>query len=299
MGLDIYLYKYEDFDATREREKKVEAFVDEMWEGKKYDTMSTAEKEEITRKEEAFKRSLFPVKEKIRAEDRLTKTNRKIQVGTPEKEVKPLDEEADFYCRTEIRMLSERHPSHLFSVGYFRSSYNEGGFNSVLGKVIDVTLYSLFEPEESEYYVKPDWDKVKERTRAAIDKLNQCIADGNDYNCFKVCPTNIFGADATDKVLSEKEAIDLLVKEKKESRAFNAFSNRHGEFYIGKPLKVEAIIKGRDTLFSKEGVPCVYVVCKDDEGLHWYAQALEVVDETCDYVLKQPDKDKYYLHWSG
>jgi hypothetical protein len=31
----------------------------------------------------------------------------------------------------------------------------------------------------------------------------------------------------------------------------------------------------------------------------WYQQALEVVVETCEWVLGQPDPSKYLLHWSG
>ncbi len=35
------------------------------------------------------------------------------------------------------------------------------------------------------------------------------------------------------------------------------------------------------------------------EGPNWYEQALEVVIETCNWVLEQPDRDQLYMHWSG
>jgi hypothetical protein len=31
----------------------------------------------------------------------------------------------------------------------------------------------------------------------------------------------------------------------------------------------------------------------------WYIEALDVVIETCEWVLKQADRDKFYMHWSG
>lgn len=32
-------------------------------------------------------------------------------------------------------------------------------------------------------------------------------------------------------------------------------------------------------------------------GLLWYLQALQIVIETIDWVLEQPDRDNYYLCW--
>jgi len=38
---------------------------------------------------------------------------------------------------------------------------------------------------------------------------------------------------------------------------------------------------------------------KKENGLSWYVHALEIVKETIEYVMKQPDQNLYYLHWSG
>ncbi len=35
------------------------------------------------------------------------------------------------------------------------------------------------------------------------------------------------------------------------------------------------------------------------EATDWYLQALEIVKETIEYVLAQPDRDRFYLRWSG
>lgn len=64
-----------------------------------------------------------------------------------------------------------------------------------------------------------------------------------------------------------------------------------------------AVIRGSEkAFFNNSQVPCMYMVYKASaEDTEYYEQALEIVAETCEYVLKQPKKDqnKFYLHWSG
>jgi hypothetical protein len=36
-----------------------------------------------------------------------------------------------------------------------------------------------------------------------------------------------------------------------------------------------------------------------DDNTQWYEQALEIVIETCEYVLAQPHPETYVTHWSG
>ncbi len=52
---------------------------------------------------------------------------------------------------------------------------------------------------------------------------------------------------------------------------------------------------GTGKRWNSNGVFVVYEV----DDLDWYLQALDIVVETCDYVLAQPDINKYVLHWSG
>jgi hypothetical protein len=47
-----------------------------------------------------------------------------------------------------------------------------------------------------------------------------------------------------------------------------------------------------------------YLVCASDEPEKkieddWYLQALEVLLESCDWILAKPDPQSYYVHWSG
>ena len=72
----------------------------------------------------------------------------------------------------------------------------------------------------------------------------------------------------------------------------SAYSNRYGLFFP-KPAQIVGVIPG-----SKYGSRVAYVIL-DGDPTPWYLQALEIVLETIDYVLAQPDRDTYYLHWSG
>ena len=55
------------------------------------------------------------------------------------------------------------------------------------------------------------------------------------------------------------------------------------------------VIHGSDAVIN--GTDRVYLIYEAD--LSWYQQALEIVLETIEYVLSQPDKEKYVLHWSS
>jgi hypothetical protein len=67
-----------------------------------------------------------------------------------------------------------------------------------------------------------------------------------------------------------------------------------------KPLPVHGIIMGFEKgFFGTEPVPCTYLVWEDEEKFEWYTQALEIVIETCDWVLAQKDKSKYWISWSS
>ena len=68
-----------------------------------------------------------------------------------------------------------------------------------------------------------------------------------------------------------------------------------GTFYLN-GIQVCGFIPGKDIL----GDACMYVITKKDtSGPDWYLQALEVVLETIEYVLEQPNPDSYRLAWSS
>lgn len=265
MGLDIYLTRYENFEDTIKREEEYQKYSTELWEAqgdKKYEDYTEEEKDEIRKKEEAFAKKL-----------NLDKW------GTDETNVK------------RVEFDSEKYPDHYFKVGYFRSSYNGSGINRILRNFGLPTLDEMFEVVEEEYYIQPDWEKVVETLKRGLEEFKK----KGQYRVRSVS-NNIF----SDRVLpsNEKDALDVFFEEidKNKSSDFEGgYSNICGDFYLDDGLKVFGLIPGKEEFFGDRD--CLYVVTEGDND--WYYHAFEIMIDTCEYVLKQKDKEKYYLRWSG
>ena len=71
------------------------------------------------------------------------------------------------------------YPHHLFQVGYFRSSYNQSGFNSIaqllLGERAD--LYYIFSVNcyTVSPYFKPNWEQAKKRIYKLQQRANKKV----------------------------------------------------------------------------------------------------------------------------
>jgi hypothetical protein len=194
--------------------------------------------------------------------------------------------------RERVSLDSSNHPDHMFKVGYFRSSYNEGGINHLLRSALDGhDLYWIFEPPQNGDYVKPNWRKARARANKVLGELRKYAREES----WSVHTAQLH-FDSPNMPRNEKEALDLFRSEierhEKTDASFRSYSCLAGEFRLdGEPTF--ALIPGRG-FFG----PCVYAVTKA-EDLEWYTKALEIVIETCDYVLSQKDKDQYRLYWSG
>jgi len=262
MGLDIYLYRYDNFEETRRKEEEYHAFSEKNWGDKDYKKMSQEEKDELYAKDVAFAESLG------------------------------LDKWGDDETGKEkIEIDSEKYPDHYFKIGYFRSSYNGGGINHILENLGLPRLDKVFGMTGDEYCFQPDWAKAKK-------KLQKLLAD------FKVKPAyrvhrvahNIFRPELGPK--SEKQALDVFmaeVEKNKESSFDEGYSNINGDFHIKTPLKVLGLIPGKEEFLGERH--CVYVITESEN--QWYEQAIEIMIDTCDYVLAQENINQYYLHWSG
>jgi hypothetical protein len=149
--------------------------------------------------------------------------------------------------------------------------------------------------------VKPDWSKAKDEVQKALDAFKAYIAKNGSCRVTEISH-NIFTDIATCPIKSPKDALEAFneVNESHKSRTDAGwFGNYRGEFFLGEPPLLLAAIPGISGTFRH---PCVYLVFEEKEkihGLEWYVNALEIVLETIDYVLAQPDPEKYYLHWSG
>ena len=261
MGLDIYLYRYDNFEETRKKEEKYQEFSEKTWEGKEYDKMTQEEKDELYKQEEKFAESLGL-----------------DNYGMDKKDA----ERCEF--------PSEKYPEHYFKIGYFRSSYNGGGINHILGNLGLPRLAEIFGVDPDEYYVHPNWATA----RANLQKLLEDLKAKPNYRAHKIDAQSLSSSGGP---LNEKEAIDIFLKEverNKDSAFSDGYSNINGDFYIKTPLKVLGMIPGQSPYGTR---PCLYVVTEGEN--EWYEQAIEIMIETCDYVLAQPNINQYYLHWSG
>lgn len=272
MGLDIYLYRYDKprQQVERENEKweaassaiytKLKAqFGDGKWSDSQHKTWSTEEAEEA-------------------------------------KKFGRVGKWHDNPSEVKIEENSAKYPDHLFKVGYFRSSYNESGINGILRDRIGQDLYDILGVSHDAYVQRPNWKAALTRCESAIDQLSAVLRDkpfavtcvsGNFFN----------GPSKVDSA----QALEIASKELSMPRGtehFTSYNNRDGAFFT-KGLTIYAAIHGTDCL----GQPATYLVTKDDgegdEGLAWYVHALEIVAETCRYVIAQPDPSKFYLHVSG
>lgn len=262
MGLDVYLERSDDFAKVDELERRYSDGSEAIWEevapGKKYEELTAAERAAARERCDA-----------LAAELGLGK------LGEHPGRVKVEHDSA----------LGPDHAGHMFKVGYFRSSYNEGGINSVLAQYGVPDLYAIFEPNDRCKFA-PDWAAARERCAGALAAL----ADTDTrYSAMAISSTPL----ADGGVESAEQALDAFRKEMENQPPFDGgWWSKNGNFWP-KGVKIFALIPG------KRLRPCVWAIVENEGGLAWYRQALEIVAETIDFVLAQPDPQNYRLVWSA
>lgn len=265
MGLDVYLYRYEDYEATRKREDAYKEASEKIWDQyPAYDKMTDTQKEEARArvKKYADEHGLTGNGDDV--------SKKKIEISHP-----------DF-------------PEHMFKIGYFRSSYNDSGIDHILRNFGLGDLASLFGSPE-DYVFRPNWEEAKARTTELLRQFREAPAlrvGFEDPNVFS-------GGREYDLITSEEEALKHFTTQIQPKTRIDAgykggFSNLQATSFGSSGLKILAFIKGKG-FGDVAGVYFVY----EDSSRDWYYQALEIIIATCDWVLEQPDKDHYYLHWSS
>jgi hypothetical protein len=260
MGLDIYLYKYENFEETTRKEKLHSEFDENLYAGLEYSKLSEEQKEELREKSKVHAESLG------------------------------LDQwGSDKMGKERIERSHEKYSDHYFQVGYFRSSYNDSGIERILRNMGLPTLEDVFQNEDEQYHFKPNWEE-------SLKRINSLIEDFSKKGAYRVhsVSDNMF---RESTIGSEKDALSVFLEEIEKSKEGGprSYSNLNGEFYLDEPLKVIGMIPGfQHNIGTRK---CIYVITESDNI--WYTQALEIVRDTIQFVLDQKDKEKYYLHWSG
>lgn len=266
MGLDVYLNHYRDFKKSKEVEKVYDDYSTML-----YDTLEGIEDEDLIKTAKAGIR------------EKLDEKAKDLGLG---------EWGEDITNRTRIEMNSVLHPEHYFKIGYFRSSYNAGGINSVLRDLKIPDLYDIFEHDSEDYEFCPDWKHALNVVEGSIRLLKK----DKGYRVESVA-ANMFSPD--DVPLTPAAALDIFnlqLKEKSKNKNHLCYSNKSGEFYLDNAgLKVHGMIPGKD-MFQR---PCTFIIYKPKDANKFYLQALEIVKETIEYVLAQKNPQEYYLSWSG
>lgn len=188
---------------------------------------------------------------------------------------------------------SEKYPEHMCKRNYLRSSYNGGGFNSVVRNLIDEDLYTIFAPigaNLDEYELRPT-DEQLQASRVNAEQVLETLRNAPRLGVTFERAVSLRPQDGI--VTSEEAALATYILETtrdKQPFGDGGWSNARGVFYPTEPLEVHGILPGRGIL----GDIGVYLVFKKD--LDWYIQMCEIVIEFIDEALSHPERT---VRWSG
>lgn len=297
MGLDISVYKTKSFDEFKKFEELKQLVEDEaerVWQentgGMKYDEIPQELKDETSKKSKEAQKA----KAKELGLEFSVSGYGFVEVDNPH--IEPLDVE------------SKVHPKHeLFTPSYFRSSYNSSGINRVLEDRIGMSLYTIFpEAETSDYYVRADWEGALERVNEAIDLFKQSVQDFGTVRVMESSANEFMRLEDSD-VRSAHDAMQAYVKEverhkeQSQKNGWDSYGNAKGDFYLGEPLKVKAVIRGvrRPFMRGSDLMPMSYIIYETGEdNMRFYLEALEIIKETCEMAVNDTEHE-YFLGWSG
>jgi hypothetical protein len=199
-------------------------------------------------------------------------------------------------------------PEHLFNRRYLRSSYNEGGFNSVAENVGGHDLYWIFEPLNVEF---DGWDGLV--TTGHVVALQQCreraiqVAEEiRTWDRLKV--TEIRGpmlgaADHLWSKLPTKDQVMTWVRGElaREHVIDGSYSCAKGSVFP-EGFEVLAITQGAPRFaFFSDGDSVTYAVFRvEDAALESYVQSALITAEFCDEAIALIERDESaYMSWSG
>lgn len=268
MGLDVYLKKCADIAAADAAEAEYEKRTDPLWSDQSLTTEQRDEKLAV-----------------IAAE-----------LGT--------DKWGTHQGREGAELNSTIDPEHMFKIGYFRSSYNESGINRVLRNIGQPDLAGIMGAPEDGSNFSPDWEAALARINEVISAYEAHLAGPlGKYGVTNVRPMWEFG------VKDEQAALVLFQEEIERDRGAmgGSFSSRDGDFMMS-GMKVMAVItkqftpdRSGNSIMAMLNRPSVFLIYeKEADGKpDWYLTALKIVRETCEHVIAQPDRQHYYMVWSG
>ena len=269
MGLDVTLYRFEDFTEAQRLLNEYQQRSDELdWRDPRYRDWLAELAEELGVAWSDAADDLFP----------------------PGVE--------------RITIDSALYPEHPFKVGDFHSSYNDGGFNRVVRETLGKDgLYWIFEPhQERDDYILPDWPACLQRAQELRDEWITYVSTQGPFRVFHV-GSNLSVDPLTLEARDELSALALFFKERKRAMSVN-YKNKDGYFFPAEALTVRALIRGSMDIsqgednMQGERVPMLYAIYEASD-MDWYTQALEIVAEMCEWVLARDDPSQFVLSWGA
>lgn len=241
MGLDVYFCKYMgDRVETRKLEQEYQKKFSLMWEaecrkeGCEHGKLSLDGQEAVQKKGHALKEELG------------------------------LDQYGTAPCE-KIEIDSARHPKHLFKIGYFRSSYNGGGFNSILHTQLGKDLYWVFDrngkfsDDDDAYEFQPDWEKVLGRAKELLAEFRGHLEMNGSFKVMAANVMSLVYVKMEGRPKDENEALKLFREQKDRPED----EDETGMIFVpwGMALRVRAFIPG-----VSRGQTKMYVICEDGDG---------------------------------
>lgn len=282
MGLDVYLYHCNDRAAAKALEERYERETEGFWKlhCDPNGDWKNLSKEEQDRRYETYKDECAKVAAAL-----------------------GLKKDGEHPGVSKFEEPSAKHADHYFKVGYFRSSYNDGGINNVLRRYGLPDLYYIMGAGD-DYEFTPDWTASRARAEEVLNKLRALPHADLDIMTVAANPFSSPGSLPQSVEDARVRLLETVGRQRGDSSFGGSFSNGHGDFFLEDGgLEVVALIPGFEESFTKalfgQAQSCIYVAYRKKDGNEWYEKALEIVIETCDFVLSKPDPENYYLHWSG
>ena len=189
--------------------------------------------------------------------------------------------------KEEILVDDSIYPNHLFKIGYFRSSYNEAGYNSLMNNIGLSGLYEIFSVNRGQR-ISINWKKSLENAKNTLNALHERALNNEDFLVFPMAlHTEIHSENIFDTFMSEYH--------KCKDSDYNSWMNRNGYFFK-KPISIHGIMKSK--IFGIDGL---YIIHRDDDNYKWLIEATEIVIRTCEYVLDHPanERRKFKFIWSS
>ncbi len=198
---------------------------------------------------------------------------------------------------------SKQHPDHLCNRRYLRSSYNEGGFNTVMRNLGLPDLYAIFQPPQNGDIGEPgpeietvstgdeDWPfsyywtpspatlfAARERAVRAVELLrNMRFLRATRLMALGMSPAK-----------DGQEAIERYKKEIADAKHdFGSWSSRNGTFFR-KPFEILGAVEGHMETF---------LIYEDPENHAHYVATCEIIVEFIDEALALGTNARH--SWSG